>query len=118
MQLANISTWLATSFQQKRSKSMSASITVEIINKKGLHARAAAKFVKTVAAHNAQVQVIKLAQESEEASPPVQGSSILGLMMLGADPGSRLAISAEGEQAQQVVDALKELVEGRFGEPE
>ena len=97
---------------------MSANITVEIINKKGLHARAAAKFVKTVASANAQVMVVKLGQEGESDSPEVQGSSILGLMMLGADAGSKLHITAEGEQAQQVLDMLKELIENRFGEPE
>ncbi len=97
---------------------MGASVTVEIINKKGLHARAAAKFVKTVASLSAHVLVIKLGQNGEEDSPSVQGSSILGLMMLGADAGSKLRIETDGEQAQQMADALKELVESRFGEPE
>jgi len=87
-------------------------ITVEIINKKGLHARAAAKFVKIVASFSADVKVTKAGGET------VGGGSILGLMMLGADPGSQLVISAEGEHAQAVVQALKELVENRFGEPE
>lgn len=97
---------------------MTSRITVEIVNKKGLHARAAAKFVKIVAAHHAQVSVIKAAHGGEGDSPVVQGASILGLMMLGADPGSKLHIAADGEQAELVVAALKELVESRFGEPE
>ncbi len=92
-----------------------AEITVEIINKKGLHARATAKFVKVVAAHNAQVTVKKLC---DAQAPCVSGGSILGLMMLGADPGSKLQIVSEGEQAQEVLQSLKELVENRFGEPE
>jgi phosphocarrier protein HPr len=97
---------------------VTASITVDIVNKKGLHARAAAKFVKVVTSFDAQIQVRKAAQEGDEESPIVSGSSILGLMMLGADPGSRLSISAEGTQAQEAVTALQELVQGRFGEPE
>jgi len=97
---------------------MITNITVEIVNKKGLHARAAAKFVKVVTSFNAQIQVQKLGQNGEEDSPQVAGGSILGLMMLGADPGSKLAISAEGEQAQAAAKALQELIEGRFGEPE
>lgn len=86
---------------------------VEITNKKGLHARAAAKFVKTASSFNAQAQVKK---EGDDTS--VTASSILGLMMLGADPGSKLHISAEGAQANEMIKALKELVEGKFGEGE
>jgi len=95
-----------------------ASVTVEIVNKKGLHARAAARFVKIAATYNAQITVARLGPNGEEHSPPVAAASILGLMMLGADPGSRLHITAEGEQAQAAVHALKELVENRFGETE
>jgi phosphocarrier protein HPr len=91
---------------------------VEIVNKKGLHARAAAKFVKIVATYNARVQVIKLAGNGEEDSPAVHGGSILGLMMLGADAGSRLHVVAEGKQADAVITALKTLVSKRFGEGE
>lgn len=97
---------------------MTTSVTVEIVNKRGLHARAAAKFVKTAASYNAQVQVVKLATNGEGDSTSVGGSSILGLMMLGADAGSKLRITAEGEQSQDAVNALKELVETRFGETE
>lgn len=92
---------------------MAVEITVEIVNKRGLHARAAAKFVKVVAGFKAQIQVTKLGDPST-----VGGSSILGLMMLGADPGSKLHIVGDGEQAQEAVQALKELVENRFGENE
>lgn len=87
---------------------------VEICNKKGLHARAAAKFVKVVAAHNSQVLVKKLGVNGEEDSPEVQGSSILGLMMFGADCGSHLQITGN----DVVIKALKELIENKFGEGE
>ena len=97
---------------------MTASATLEIINKKGLHARAAAKFVKTVASYDAQLTVIKLGADGAEDSPAVLGSSILGLMMLGADPGSRLQLSAQGAQQGELIAALSELIAGRFGEPE
>jgi phosphocarrier protein HPr len=91
--------------------------TVEIVNKKGLHARAAAKFVKIVATYNAKVQVTKLGGDGEE-EPAVNGGSILGLMMLGADPGTKLHVVAEGKQADAVLTALKTLVAKKFGEGE
>lgn len=97
---------------------MKAEATVEIINKKGLHARAAAKFVKIAAAHCVQVRVVKKSQNDEADSIPVDGSSILGLMMLGADPTSILHISADGEQAENVIAELSELIAKRFGESE
>ena len=92
---------------------MAARIVVEIVNKKGLHARAAAKFVKVASSFNAQAQVMK-----EGESTWVTASSILGLMMLGADPGSKLHISAEGQDAEKMIAALKELIESKFGEGE
>jgi phosphocarrier protein len=88
---------------------------VEIVNKRGLHARAAAKFVKIVATYNATVKVRKIDQDDV---PAVSGSSILGLMMLGAEPGSKLHIVAEGKQADALVMALKTLLSNRFGEGE
>jgi phosphocarrier protein len=94
---------------------------VEIINKKGLHARAAAKFVKIVANYQAQVMVIKNPANTgnnEADSPCVDGSSILGLMMLGADKNSFLHIQADGEGEEEVVAALSGLISGRFGEEE
>ena len=93
-------------------------ITIDIINKKGLHARAAAKFVKVVTSYTAQVTAKKLGQAEEEETPSVVGSSILGLLMLGADPGSKLYITAEGDQAEEVINALKELIDNCFGEPQ
>ena len=97
---------------------MAMEIVIEIINKRGLHARAAAKFVKVVTSYDTPIQVTKFGHESEDKLPAVGGSSILGLMMLGADPGSKLCISADGAQAEEVLNALKELIENKFGEGE
>ncbi len=84
---------------------------VEIINKRGLHARASAKFVKLASTFEAEVQVAKDGQS-------VDARSIMGLMMLAAGPGSSIHISAEGEDAQAAVDALCALVSARFDEDE
>ena len=82
---------------------------VTIVNTKGLHARASAKFVQTTAKFDASVAVTK-------DSNSVSGTSIMGLMMLGAGIGSQLSISAQGGQAREVLDALQALVESKFGE--
>lgn len=96
---------------------------VTIKNKKGLHARAASKFVKTCDAHDAQVKVTRLGVSPEAMADPslvwtASGKSILGLMMLGAEPGTDLQIDATGAQAQQVIDALHNLIERLFDEGE
>jgi len=83
--------------------------TVDLRNKRGLHARASAKFVTLAAGHSAAVEV-------EKDGSKVCGTSIMGLMMLGAAYGDRITISAEGEGADEAVAALSELVEGKFGE--
>ena len=80
-----------------------------IINKRGLHARASAKFVQMVERFNAEVWVTK-------GSETVGGTSIMGLMMLAAGPGSHIEIIAEGSEAQSAVEALAELVAARFDE--
>ena len=100
-----------------------AAIRVTIINAKGLHARAAAKFVKTVAQYTAKVNVTRVGTPPPELTNEggqwtVTGSSILGLMMLGADKGTELDISAEGEQAQASINALVALINDKFGEEE
>jgi phosphocarrier protein len=82
---------------------------VEIVNKKGLHARASAKFVQTAEQFNADIKVTR-GHES------VGGTSIMGLMMLSAGPGSSIIISATGQEAAAAVDALCALVASRFGE--
>jgi phosphocarrier protein len=82
---------------------------LEICNKKGLHARASAKFVQTVEQFNAEVWVTK-GQET------VGGTSIMGLMMLAAGTGTSIKVEAVGPQAAEVVEALAELVSSRFAE--
>ena len=85
--------------------------TVEIVNKRGLHARASAKFVKLAASFDAEVTVAKDGQS-------VDARSIMGLMMLAAGPGSAIAIQAEGKEASAAVAALVALVAARFDEDE
>ena len=83
--------------------------TVQIMNKRGLHARAAAKFVKLVEQHKADVTVSKDDME-------VGGSSIMGLLMLSASQKTSIKISAKGDDAEQAVQALAALVENLFDE--
>ncbi len=83
--------------------------TVDVLNKRGLHARASAKFVTLAASQAAAVEV-------EKDGSKVCGTSIMGLMMLGAAMGDRITISAEGDGAEEAVAALAELVEAKFGE--
>lgn len=90
---------------------MSVSRTVQICNRRGLHARASAKFVTTASGLTAQVEV-------EKDGSKVVGTSIMGLMMLGAALGDHITISATGDGAEQAVAALAELVEARFHEAE
>lgn len=80
-----------------------------IINKRGLHARASAKFVQTVEGFNAQVSVSK-------DGMTVGGTSIMGLMMLAASPGCSISVTTSGEQAEAVLEALDQLVANKFGE--
>lgn len=80
-----------------------------IRNERGLHARAAAKFVKTVDEFDAVISVSKDGQT-------VSGSSIMGLMMLAAGIGSEIEVSAEGNDAANALDAIEQLIDDRFGE--
>ena len=82
---------------------------VEVVNERGLHARASAKFVKTAAAFDAEVRVSR-------DGTSVDAQSIMGLMMLAAGPGSTLEISAAGPDAETALEALCRLVEERFDE--
>ncbi len=94
---------------------------VTIQNKKGLHARAAAKFVKTASAFTSEVTVTRLPQSPKVQAEPdwtVSARSILGLMMLGAEPGTQLSLEADGEDAEAALEALVALVDGRFEEGE
>jgi phosphocarrier protein HPr len=83
--------------------------TVEITNKKGLHARASAKFVQAVENFDADITVTR-------GSETVGGTSIMGLMMLAAGPGTSITIRASGKDAIEAMNAICALVNGRFGE--
>ncbi|ADP69931.1 Phosphotransferase system, phosphocarrier protein HPr [Rhodomicrobium vannielii ATCC 17100] len=82
---------------------------VTIVNKRGLHARASAAFVKAAEKFDAEVTVLKDDQK-------VCGSSIMGLMMLGAGPGTILSIETEGPEAEEALEALTALIEAGFHE--
>ena len=88
------------------------------MNKKGLHARATAKFVKIATAYEARIWVVKKGSAGGADSAPVEGVDILDLLMLGADMGSKLHISGQGQQAGEAVFALSQLVAEKFGEEE
>ena len=83
--------------------------TVRIRNKYGLHARPAAEFVKQAHTFDARVWVRKEDLE-------VNGKSIMGMMMLAAEQGAEIVIRAAGSDAEDAVDTLSALVDGRFGE--
>jgi phosphocarrier protein len=82
---------------------------LEICNKKGLHARASAKFVQTVEQFDAEVWVTR-------GHETVGGTSIMGLMMLAAGAGTSITVEAKGPQAAEVIEALAALVSSRFAE--
>ena len=88
---------------------MTARATVEIVNKRGLHARASVKFVQTVTQFDAEVEVSR-------DGMTVGGASIMGLMMLAAAPGCSIRVAATGPQRGEVLDALQALIADRFGE--
>ena len=88
---------------------MTARRVLLITNKRGLHARAAAKFVQCAGAFDAEVTVVKDGQT-------VSGRSIMGLMMLAAAPGSSIEVTADGAEAEAAVAALAVLVDGKFDE--
>jgi phosphocarrier protein HPr len=82
---------------------------VTVVNRKGLHARASAKFVRLAESFNAIVTVTRDGQS-------VGGTSIMGLMLLAAGPGSQLHLTAEGPEGPEALEALVTLVETGFGE--
>jgi phosphocarrier protein len=84
---------------------------VQIVNKKGLHARASAKFVQMAEQFNAQITVTR-------HNETVGGTSIMGLMMLAAGPGTSIRIACFGQDAAAAMEALAGLVADRFGEEE
>lgn len=82
-----------------------------VVNRKGLHARASAKFVQTVERFDAEVTVTRCGET-------VGGRSIMGLLTLAAARGTTIDVAASGAQAQEVLDALTALLASRFGEDE
>ena len=88
-----------------------AQITTTIINKLGLHARAAAKFVSVTGGYGASVRISVGARSAD-------GKSIMGVMMLAARQGTEVVIDATGDDADPLLNELTRLIEGRFGEEE
>ena len=84
-------------------------ITLKIVNEKGLHARASAKFVEVVEAHDAEAMVAK-------DGLSVSGDSIMGLLMLAASRGTTIEVRTSGPQADALAEALTRLVAAKFGE--
>jgi phosphocarrier protein HPr len=84
---------------------------IPIINQKGLHARASARFVQTVDKFNAEVTVTR-------GGETVGGTSIMGLLMLAAGKGSTITVSAKGPEAKAAIAAVEALCADRFGEEE
>jgi phosphocarrier protein HPr len=84
---------------------------MKIVNRKGLHARATAKFVQCAEMFEAAIQVTRCGET-------VGGTSIMGILTLGAAVGTTITVTAVGEDAQQAIDALGALVANRFGEEE
>ena len=84
---------------------------LEIRNRLGLHARAAALLVQTASQFDAELTIIKDGQA-------VNGRSIMGIMMLAAEQGSRIEVEARGPQAAEALEAIRRLVDARFNEPE
>jgi phosphocarrier protein len=84
---------------------------MQIVNRKGLHARATAKFVQCVDRFDAEIKVTRCGET-------VGGDSIMGILTLGAGMGTSITVSAMGEQAEAALDAIAALVAGRFGEEE
>lgn len=84
-------------------------MTLKIVNEKGLHARASAKFVEVVEAHDASAEV-------EKDGMAVSGDSIMGLLMLAASRGTSISVRTDGNEADKLAAALAALVADKFGE--
>ncbi|MGH8598336.1 MAG: HPr family phosphocarrier protein [Gammaproteobacteria bacterium] len=83
----------------------------EIVNRKGLHARATAKLVQCIDEFDASVTVSRCGET-------IGGSSIMGILTLGAGPGMTITVTAAGAEASQAMEAIAKLIAGRFGEDE
>ena len=90
---------------------MSISKEIEIINKLGMHARAAAQFVQLASNFSSHIEI-------EKDNRRVNGKSIMGVMMLAASKGSTVTLHASGEDEEQSIESLSELINNRFNEDE
>ncbi len=90
---------------------MSISKDIEIINKLGMHARAAAQFVQLASSFSSNIEI-------EKDSQRVNGKSIMGVMMLAASKGSNITLYADGEDENNSISKLEELINNRFNEDE
>lgn len=90
---------------------MAISRDIEIINKLGMHARAAAKFVKVASEFSSNVEIERNGQR-------VNGKSIMGVMMLAANKGSMITLHMDGDDEQRGMDKIVDLINDRFGEDE
>ncbi|MCW8851818.1 MAG: HPr family phosphocarrier protein [Gammaproteobacteria bacterium] len=90
---------------------MSISRNIEIVNKLGLHARAAAQLVQLASSFSSHIEI-------EKDDRRVNGKSIMGVMMLAAGKGSEITLYADGEDEQESIDRLEELINNRFNEDE
>lgn len=88
--------------------------TLSIVNKLGLHARAAAKFVATASEFTSTIHVAR----QDRAEQQVNGKSIMGMMMLAAAKGSKIIVSAEGDDANEALDKIEALINNYFEEGE
>ncbi len=102
---------LETPPPQEADPSGALSRTLPIVNKKGLHARATAKLVQCVERFEADITIGRCGEV-------VNGTSIMGILTLGAGKGSTITVTAQGSDARQALDAIETLVGGRFGEDE
>ncbi|HIA09416.1 MAG TPA: HPr family phosphocarrier protein [Chromatiaceae bacterium] len=84
---------------------------ITIVNKLGLHARAATKFVSCASGFESSVHIAREGQE-------VNGKSIMGVMMLAASQGTVITVTTDGNDEQETMDSLKDLIGNRFGEPQ
>ena len=90
---------------------MSVSRNIEIVNKLGLHARAAAQLVQLASSFSSHIEI-------EKDERRVNGKSIMGVMMLAAGKGNEITLHADGEDEQESIDSLQELINNRFNEDE
>jgi phosphocarrier protein len=90
---------------------MSISKNIEIINKLGMHARAAAQFVQLASSFSSHIEI-------EKDNRRVNGKSIMGVMMLAASKGSEITLYADGEDEVESINKLEELIHNRFNEDE